>query len=59
MLKCPEWSFGRVCLMGDAAFALRPHAAVGDSQGGRGRRKLGRALQAAQGDLDRCSCGCG
>src|SRR5207248_6254920 len=25
----PRMTFGRVCLLGDAAFALRPHAAVG------------------------------
>ncbi len=35
-------AFGRACLLGDAAFALRPHAAVGLGQGGGGRVAAGR-----------------
>jgi 2,6-dihydroxypyridine 3-monooxygenase len=43
--------FGRVCLMGDAAFALRPHAAVGTAKAAEDAWQLGRSLQAAGGDL--------
>jgi 2,6-dihydroxypyridine 3-monooxygenase len=37
--------FGRVCLMGDAAFALRPHAAVGTAKAAEDAWQLARALQ--------------
>ena len=31
-VEVPAMAFGRVCLIGDAAFALRPHAAAGTGQ---------------------------
>ncbi|MGH9041954.1 MAG: FAD-dependent monooxygenase [Acidimicrobiia bacterium] len=36
--------FGRVCLIGDAAFALRPHAAVGTAKAAEDAWQLARAL---------------
>lgn len=36
--------FGRVCLMGDAAFALRPHTAVGTAKAAEDAWQLARAL---------------
>ena len=54
-IEVPRMAFGRTCLLGDAAFAVRPHAAAGHGQGrrrrlgagtgarGRGRRCPGRA----------------
>ena len=49
----PRMVFGRVCLLGDAAFALRPHAAVGTAKAAEDAWQLARALQAAGGDVDR------
>ncbi|MGH8992431.1 MAG: FAD-dependent monooxygenase [Acidimicrobiia bacterium] len=43
--------FGRVCLLGDAAFALRPHAAVGTAKAAEDAWQLARALVGAD-DLD-------
>jgi 2,6-dihydroxypyridine 3-monooxygenase len=48
----PRMVFGRVCLMGDAAFALRPHAAVGTAKAAEDAWQLARALQAAGDDVD-------
>ncbi len=50
-VEVPRMVFDRVCLMGDAAFALRPHAAVGTAKAAEDAWQLGRALQAAGGDL--------
>lgn len=45
--------FGRVCLMGDAAFALRPHAAVGTAKAAEDAWQLARALGGGDGgDVD-------
>ena len=49
----PRMVFGRVCILGDAAFALRPHAAVGTAKAAEDARQLARALQAAGDDVDR------
>ncbi|MCA1843212.1 MAG: FAD binding domain-containing protein [Actinobacteria bacterium] len=49
----PRMVFGRICLLGDAAFALRPHAAVGTAKAAEDAWQLARALQAAEGDTDR------
>ena len=38
--------------MGDAAFALRPHAAVGTAKAAEDAWQLGRALADSPGDLD-------
>jgi 2,6-dihydroxypyridine 3-monooxygenase len=42
---------GRVCLIGDAAFALRPHAAAGAAKAAEDAYRLGRALADADGDV--------
>ena len=50
-LEVPRMVHGRICLLGDAAFALRPHVAVGTAKaaddgaglGGCARRGGGRA----------------
>jgi len=46
----PRMVFGRVCLLGDAAFALRPHAAVGTAKAAEDARQLARALSSRHGD---------
>ena len=43
---------GRVCILGDAAFALRPHAAVGTAKAAEDAWQLARALQSNLGDVD-------
>jgi 2,6-dihydroxypyridine 3-monooxygenase len=45
--------FGRVCLLGDAAFALRPHTAVGTAKAAEDAWQLARALGGAGGAGDR------
>ena len=49
----PRMAFGRVCLLGDAAFALRPHAAVGTAKAAEDAWQLAQALQTTGGDVDR------
>jgi 2,6-dihydroxypyridine 3-monooxygenase len=49
----PRMVFGRVCILGDAAFALRPHAAVGTAKAAEDGWQLARALQVAGGDIAR------
>jgi 2,6-dihydroxypyridine 3-monooxygenase len=49
----PRMVVGRVCLLGDAAFALRPHAAVGTAKAAEDAWQLARALAADPGDIDR------
>ena len=44
-------AFGRVCLLGDAAFALRPHAAAGTAKAAADAWALAEALAAAGGDV--------
>lgn len=50
-IEVPRMAFGRVCLIGDAAFALRPHAAAGTAKAAADAWALGEALQAAGGDV--------
>lgn len=50
-VEAPRMAFGRVCLIGDAAFALRPHAAVGTAKAAEDAFKLGEAVRAADGDV--------
>jgi 2,6-dihydroxypyridine 3-monooxygenase len=45
-------AFGRVCLLGDAAFAARPHAAAGTAKAAENGWKLAEAVAAADGDLE-------
>lgn len=47
----PRMAFGRICLVGDAAFALRPHAAAGTAKAAEDAWQLAGALEAAGGDV--------
>jgi 2,6-dihydroxypyridine 3-monooxygenase len=47
----PRMAFGRVCLLGDAAFAVRPHAAAGTAKAAADAWALADAL-AETGDID-------
>jgi 2,6-dihydroxypyridine 3-monooxygenase len=44
-IEVPKMAFGRVCLIGDAAFAVRPHAAAGTAKAAADAWELSRALQ--------------
>lgn len=44
-------AFGRVCLIGDAAFAVRPHAAAGTAKAAADGWVLAETLAAAEGDV--------
>ena len=44
-IEVPRMAFGRACLLGDAAFALRPHAAVGSAKAAEDAWRLGEALR--------------
>jgi len=46
-IEVPRMAFGRACLLGDAAFALRPHAAVGSAKAAEDAWRLGEALRAS------------
>jgi 2,6-dihydroxypyridine 3-monooxygenase len=48
----PRMVVGRICILGDAAFALRPHAAVGTAKAAEDAWQLSRALEANEGDVD-------
>ena len=43
-LEVPRMAFGRTCLIGDAAFALRPHIGVGTAKAADDAWQLGNAL---------------
>ncbi|WP_245998647.1 FAD binding domain-containing protein [Halalkalicoccus subterraneus] len=43
-LSVPEMAFGRVCLLGDAAFVARPHTAAGTAKAAADAIELGEAL---------------
>lgn len=47
----PRMAFGRVCLLGDAAFAARPHAAAGTAKAAADAWALGAALRHSRGDV--------
>jgi 2,6-dihydroxypyridine 3-monooxygenase len=49
-IAVPQMAFGRVCLIGDAAFAVRPHAAAGTAKAAADGWALADALTAAGGD---------
>jgi 2,6-dihydroxypyridine 3-monooxygenase len=51
-VEVPAMAFGRVCLIGDAAFALRPHAAAGTAKAARDGWALAEKLSDANGDVD-------
>jgi 2,6-dihydroxypyridine 3-monooxygenase len=50
-VEVPRMAFGRVCLIGDAAFACRPHAAAGSAKAAEDAYRIGQALRAADGDV--------
>jgi 2,6-dihydroxypyridine 3-monooxygenase len=50
-IEVPRMAFGRACLIGDAAFALRPHAAVGSAKAAEDAWTLGAAMRAAEFDV--------
>lgn len=50
-VEVPRMTFGRVCLIGDAAFALRPHAAAGTAKAAEDAWQLARAVRAAGRDV--------
>ncbi len=50
-IEVPRMAQGRVCLVGDAAFAVRPHAAAGTAKAADDGWALGEELQAAGGDV--------
>jgi 2,6-dihydroxypyridine 3-monooxygenase len=50
-IEVPRMAFGRVCLVGDAAFAVRPHAAAGTAKAAADGWALADALTAAGGDV--------
>jgi 2-polyprenyl-6-methoxyphenol hydroxylase-like FAD-dependent oxidoreductase len=51
-MESPRLVFGRVALMGDAAFVARPHVAAGTSKAALDAACLVDALAAADGDID-------
>ena len=48
----PQMAFGRVCLLGDAAFVLRPHVAAGTAKAAADGWALLEALTDRDGDID-------
>jgi 2,6-dihydroxypyridine 3-monooxygenase len=50
-IEVPRMAFGRICLIGDAAFAVRPHAAAGTAKAAADGWALARELVAADGDV--------
>jgi 2,6-dihydroxypyridine 3-monooxygenase len=50
-LEVPRMAFGRVCLIGDAAFAVRPHAAAGTAKAADDGWALANELTAFAGDI--------
>ena len=44
-IEVPRMAFGRVCLIGDAAFAVRPHAAAGTAKAAADAWELATALE--------------
>lgn len=51
-IDVPQMAVGRVCLVGDAAFTLRPHVAAGSAKAAEDAWALGRAMREAGGDVD-------
>lgn len=50
-VEVPRMAFGRVCLIGDAAFALRPHVAAGTAKAAEDGWRLAEALSACDHDV--------
>jgi len=51
-IDVPRMAFGRICLIGDAAFALRPHIAAGTAKAAEDAWRLGEAMAGATGDVE-------
>ena len=51
-LESPRMAFGRVCIMGDSAFSVRPHVAAGTAKAAADAWALRDALRDAAGDVD-------
>jgi 2,6-dihydroxypyridine 3-monooxygenase len=49
--EVPSMAFGRACLIGDAAFVARPHAAAGTAKAAEDGWKLGEAIKETSGDV--------
>jgi 2,6-dihydroxypyridine 3-monooxygenase len=52
-LESPQMAFGRVCIMGDAAFGVRPHVAAGQAKACADAWALRDAIADCDGDVDR------
>ena len=52
-IDVPQMAFGRTCLIGDAAFAVRPHAAAGTAKAAEDGWVLAEELESAAGDVPR------
>jgi 2,6-dihydroxypyridine 3-monooxygenase len=52
-IEVPRMAFGRVCLIGDAAFAVRPHIAAGTAKAAADAWALGEALAESDMDVER------
>lgn len=50
-IAVPRMAFGRACLIGDAAFAIRPHAAAGTAKAADDAWSLALALRQSGGDV--------
>jgi 2,6-dihydroxypyridine 3-monooxygenase len=50
-VESPAMAVGRVCILGDAAFVARPHAAAGTAKAAENAWTLAEALAAFEGDL--------
>ncbi|MDI3339247.1 MAG: FAD binding domain-containing protein [Sphaerobacter sp.] len=51
-VESPRMVFGRVCLIGDAAFTVRPHAAAGTAKAAEDGWTLAEAIRAHGGDVE-------
>jgi len=51
-IDVPRMAFGRICLIGDAAFALRPHIAAGTAKAAEDAWRLGDAMADANGNVE-------
>jgi 2,6-dihydroxypyridine 3-monooxygenase len=50
-IAVPRMAFGRACLIGDAAFSIRPHAAAGTAKAAEDGWRLAAAMRAKRGDV--------
>jgi 2,6-dihydroxypyridine 3-monooxygenase len=51
-IEIPRMAFGRICLIGDAAFALRPHVAAGTAKAAEDAWRLGEAVARTSKDVE-------